>query len=424
MSYRCISIFLLALFAPAWVRAHATDTHAAPGSLSLDEARRRAQAYSPTLAATRIGIDVAAARVNQAGSRPVPELGIEVENFGGTLNGFKRAESTFMLSQRFERGGKRGARLDAARAVRSLAESEVALDELDLARDVAVAFAEGLAAQERLRVEEEVLGLSADILRSVEEKVQLGAALRAEATRARVAQSLVQADVDAAREEMETSRRSMARLWGSSVPEFERFVGLLDSLRAVPGGGEIDSLINSNPRLEVADATIRLRDSEVRLEKSAGKRDLSVGAGYRLLDGTEDGAFVAGLSIGLPFGDRNQGNIEAVAASLRAAEAERQVVTEALRRALDQTTGRIAGAQAAVRRLREDAIPAANDSYREVENAYRQGRLSYIDLLEARRALTDARLREIGWLTQLFTLRAELEWIAGRPLPALWEASR
>ena len=83
----------------------------APGSafaepVTLAEALSRAAASSPALAVAEADVAAAVGRAQQAGFRPNPELGLEIENFAGTggFSGVDDAESTLSVGQRFELG--------------------------------------------------------------------------------------------------------------------------------------------------------------------------------------------------------------------------------------------------------------------------------------------------------------------------------
>ncbi|MBU2125818.1 MAG: TolC family protein, partial [Alphaproteobacteria bacterium] len=120
----------------------------APGSafaepVTLAEALTRASASSPTLASAEADVAAAMGRAQQAGFRPNPELGLEVENFAGTgaFSGLDDAESTLSVGQRFELGGKRPARERAAQAEVDAARLRLAVARADLQQQVRDAYA-------------------------------------------------------------------------------------------------------------------------------------------------------------------------------------------------------------------------------------------------------------------------------------------
>ena len=67
------------------------------------------QANAPRLAEAAAGVRQAEGLARQAGARPNPTVGMEIENFSGSgvYSGANNAETTFSLSQPLEVGGKR-----------------------------------------------------------------------------------------------------------------------------------------------------------------------------------------------------------------------------------------------------------------------------------------------------------------------------
>ena len=83
------------------------------GSSSIDLARR-ALTSNAQLAATRLEIDRARARLRQAGLRPNPTVDFEQQN--GVLNSPGERGTTIGFSAPLELAGQRGRRIDLARA--------------------------------------------------------------------------------------------------------------------------------------------------------------------------------------------------------------------------------------------------------------------------------------------------------------------
>jgi cobalt-zinc-cadmium efflux system outer membrane protein len=79
-------------------------------TLTLTDAVRRALAADPSTAAAEARMEAARAAGRQAGLRPNPSIGVELENFGGSgaYSILDRTEATVSYQQTFERGGKGG----------------------------------------------------------------------------------------------------------------------------------------------------------------------------------------------------------------------------------------------------------------------------------------------------------------------------
>ena len=114
---------------------------------------------TPTTVEAGALLDAAEARVRQARVRPNPELGLEAENaFGsGPFSGYDNAETTLSLTQDLELWGRRGARVEVARADAGTAGLRRDLATVEAGARLALVYAEAEAAQRRFLLAEEAL---------------------------------------------------------------------------------------------------------------------------------------------------------------------------------------------------------------------------------------------------------------------------
>ena len=127
------------------------------GQLELRDALALSLLHNPRLADVAWSVRIGEARLIQAGLSPNPELEVEVEEFGGAgpRRKFSGAETTIRLSQLIELGGKRGARLRAAGAGKTLAEYDFEAERLTVLTDATIRFIDVLTAQDRLQLADE-----------------------------------------------------------------------------------------------------------------------------------------------------------------------------------------------------------------------------------------------------------------------------
>jgi outer membrane protein TolC len=114
----------------SWVEPYVDP---AQGALAIDLVRR-ALASNAELAAARIEIDRARARLRQAGLRPNPSVDFERQN--GVFNSPGESSTSVGFSLPLELAGQRGRRLDLAQAALEATFAEIADRERRLASDV------------------------------------------------------------------------------------------------------------------------------------------------------------------------------------------------------------------------------------------------------------------------------------------------
>jgi len=167
------------------------------GSSSVDLVRR-ALASNGELAAARLDVERARARLRQAGLRPNPSVDIEqtTDRFTGAAG---ERETSIGVSVPLELGGKRGRRIDLAKAEVGAAEAEIANRERQLTNEVRTTYAEALAALRELQITENLNDIDIQTARFVQTRVNEGESapielnlLRVEVDRLRSRRALVE----------------------------------------------------------------------------------------------------------------------------------------------------------------------------------------------------------------------------------------
>jgi cobalt-zinc-cadmium efflux system outer membrane protein len=384
-----------------------------PANLNLIQALDEAGARSPAIVAAERDVAAAEARVRQAGYRSNPELSVEIENVAGTgeLRGLSRMETTVAVNQRLDLGGRRGARVEVARAELEVQRLRLAIARADLFQSVREQFAQAIAARERLAQAQDNVAWAQELARVAGLLVDAGRDPPLRAVRARSALAQARATLEAAKAEELAARSSLAALFGVSTP-----------VSAVTG-----SSIDLIPRQVVPETSleVRLMDAErtateagLRLQLAERRLDPAVGAGVRHVRETGDFGFVAGVSMPLQIFDRNQGNITAARASVAAADARR---AGALASTTAKARNAIVNVEAAERRvsaLDKSAIPEAAEALRLTERSYEEGRASLLELLDARNAYTAAQAQLTEARLALARATAELGRISVQQEPS------
>jgi len=411
------------------VRAAPRDAEGDDGSAALAEepvgeeiTLRRALALallrSPKLSAVSWDIRIGEARRLQAGLFPNPELEVEVENFGGSgeFAAFLGSEATVVLSQLVELGGKRNARKQVAAFDAELAAWDHEAARLAVLTDTTLAFLDVLAAQEQLRLAQDAHRVSGEVLAAAVARVKAGKVSPLEEVRAGVAVSKSAINLETARRTLEGARGYLAAAWGSWSPGFKHATGKLDAVKPVPPLESIEGLVARNPDIARWAQEMEQRLAVLSLERAGRVPDLTVGAGVKYISGPDTPAFVFGFSIPIPFSDRNQGAIlEAEYQIARAGDA-RKVAEVRTRAALAGAYHVLASAHGTAVSLRDDVLPAARRAYAAASESYKEGKLGYLDVLDAQRTLMEARQGHVDALITYHKAVAVVESLIGTGL--------
>lgn len=370
------------------VAVHAAAPAEDPG-LTLTEALARVSDGDPRLAARAWSVRAADALREQAGLRPLPTLGVEIENFAGTgpLGGFDSAEATVQASQTLERGDKRARREALASREHETARSLWSADLADARAATALAFVEVLSARERLRLAREQLDLARDGAADARARVKAAAASAADEARAEVALALAKSVVTRAEASLANARAALAARWGSRPEEIGELVGALSVPDALPEPADLMPRLADHPRLAWRRAGIEGGRAELRLEQARAAGDITVGGGVKFFRDGRDAALVAGFSLPLPVRHPNQGAIRAARENLAGAEQLALADELDLRVELGAAWRELQAARDAALGLRRDALPAATRAHDLLRGAHERGEAALFEVLDARAAL-------------------------------------
>jgi outer membrane protein, heavy metal efflux system len=392
-----------------------------PGALTLRQALEWALADNPGLKASGWGIRSAEARWHQSQLLPNPELEAEVEEFAGSgaLSGFDAAQYTVALSQEILLGGKRGKAIRAAALERELAGWDYESKRLDTITAVRQAFADVLAAQQRVALSEELVRLAREIRDSTKLRVKAGAASSVENLKAAVELSALSIESDKARQSLEAARKALSATWGSSSPKFSSAAGSLEELSPLTPEALLRGHLKQNPDLARWAAELKLREAILDQEKAARVPNVTAGGGVRWLEESGDQALVAGVGVPLPLFDRNQGAIREAAYEAARAGEEARAAEAAVLSELASAYQELSSAHREASALNDELLPLAEASFEQTRQGYQQGRFGYLDVLDAQRTLFEARGQRLEALAQYQKARAAVERLIGAPLDSL-----
>ena len=372
---------------------------------------------SPELAVFSYDTRAAEARTLQAGYRPNPEIELESEDFGGNRgrNGFQQAQTTLSLSQVVELGAKRAKRLRLAHLDESLAAWDYEAKRLDVFVEVTRAFANVLSAQRKVELADATLRIEQQFYATVGDRVRAGQVSPIEQRRADVTLANGRIAIDKAKRELSVARDKLVALWGARQARFARAEGDLNKVAPPPSLDRLVTLAAQNPDLARWTTEIQQREARLAVERSKDVPDIRVKGGVRHY-GDGGSAFVAAVGVPLPIFGLNRGNVLDAQTQLSKGLAQQRAVEIRTDTAVRQSFEQLAGAYDEVTVLRRDVVPAAEAAFNGMSIGYRDGKFGLLEVLDARRALTDAQSRLVDALGSYQGALAEAERLTGQSL--------
>jgi cobalt-zinc-cadmium efflux system outer membrane protein len=390
------------------------------GVLRLEHALAAALLRNPDLAADSYEVRAREAALVQASARPNPEVAVDVEDFGGSgdFHGTENAQTTLRLGQLVELGGKRAARIGLASADRDLASWDYEVRRIDVLAGTAGAFVDVLAAQERLRLADEALDIARSMQRAAARRRRAGIASPAEEIRAGIRVDVAGVEREHSEHELATARQALALTWGGEDARFERAVGELERLPAVPTAESLARRLEESPSVARWQAELARRAAARTRAREDRVPDLLLRAGPRRLSGPDETALVVDVSLPLPLWNRNRGAI--AEAEHRLAKLDAEARATRVRSAAELATARVAlqASSEEAHLLRTHVLPGTERAVEVLRRGYEGGRFAQIEVLDAERARLDAREQYLRALTEAHHSAQRIERLTGVPLEA------
>lgn len=388
----------------------ATSVAAAGGPLSFEEALNLVFEKHPLLRTFEERERAVTFRAAQAARLENPELTFSLEDvFGsGEFGGTRSSETTLELAQTLPLFGKRQRRREAVLANREVLRAALEKARLRLFRETARAFAAALYAQRKVELYEELVRLSRKLVEVTGAKFSAGKIPETEKIRAEIVASETEVRLKNAREELGSALARLAHLWNGPPPA--AVSGNLFRLETLPAGFDPDR----HPRTKRFRAEIRRLEKEVTLSRVEVLPDITVSAGVRWYNESDEQAYLFGLSLPLPLWNRNQDRIAALRREITAVKLDLRNEEITLRREFTRIESALTQVLRQISILENELLPRAREIYRRNLEAYRFGKMEFLRVLDAQRTLFELRLSRLEAYRRYQELRAEALYLLAR----------
>jgi outer membrane protein, heavy metal efflux system len=369
---------------------------------------RQGLTQAPILLEQAANIRAASANIQQAKAYLNPSISGLSENLNSNAD---YIQHTVMLTQPFELGGKRAARIEARSKDLAVVEARDREVQVIYSAELASAYAAAEAMSARMKVAKDDISRANDDLNAAKALVEAGREARLRVSQAQANLSAAEAAAQAAQANYVEAMERLSALAGST----STYTGLSNSFseRAIAESHSNNNALDISPSIRRAQAEHEALLSQITVEEKRAIPNIDISAGVRKFEGIGGQAFIIGFGSAIPVFDLNKGNI--AAASERAVAAEARLNATKLEVGANQ---RAATAQVNASENRLNAARAgeraATEAYQLAKSGYESGKTPLIELLFIRKALTDAKLTTIDANFNLVKSLATLAAAQGR----------
>lgn len=386
-------------------------------TLTFSEALQYVASNNPILKAFDNRIKAAEGNLKQAGLRPNPELSIELEEFGWNAPGFKESEFVLGLSQEFDLFGLRSALKNVATTEIEASRVKLHQNAFDLYLEVKKRFYALAHAQEQVYLSQNSLELAQTIFENIKSRLEQGAALQSELLLAELESQKSKLELLQAKQNVDALEYNLVALWNGEKS------GVLIQSNKEPDIKLIQSKIEKlSADIETTREVVLLKNDLkiLKAEKIAaikeGKPALTLSGGFKRFEVDNSKSFLFGVSMPLPFFNKNQGERQRISSEIQALELE--IENERLKTKAELQASIVYLNQLIERHSTLDSIllPTSQKAYSTLESAYKSGRVPYTQLLEAERALIDLSYEHNDILLDIQNQIMSIEMATGKVL--------
>jgi cobalt-zinc-cadmium efflux system outer membrane protein len=413
---RAITSLLLILWTPLTLFAQTPST-VSSDYLSLETAMDQFLRKNLSVEAARLEVGVAEAERIGARLRPRPGLTISAENLrlSGETPANRLHEYGISVAQPIELGNRKALRMEVAE--RTVSVSEARLIEL-LRRqlfDVKRTYYESVLARVLLDTEQENRDNFEGLVKFNTVRFEEGYIAEGDLLKVRLERTKF--DFAVANAELALRRAKIRLLELIGERDFERALRVETSNRLQVPPVDLNlaqlketALVN-RPEIKVAEAQLALAGVSIKLERSEAKGEVTPYVGYKRVG--VDNTILAGVTVPLPIGNRNQSGIAR-------AEAEQKVSETNLNLVRNRTLAEVEAAYRAYETAREQVrayeagLLKQADESREIQlGAYQEGATELITLIEAQKTRTEVRANYYRAIFDYYTSIFQLELATG-----------
>ena len=394
-------------------------------ALSLTNAVAEALAKNPEIQTLQQRFQSASARAKQAPYLEDPEIVIQLFEVPlSNPTSLNQADANSIgIRQKLPFFGKLGLKEKIAQQEVKVVEQELRGKEREIIAMVKMAYADLFMARRSVEILREQLEIMRTIIGATEARYQVGRVTQQDVFKALLEQSEIMNQLIVAEEDGNAAEVKLnTAMYRPPRAPIQVPADLTLPNGALSLAGVDDMALANRPELKGAEEEIVRSERMYELtERNRKFPDFMVGWDYmRMPTEMKKDRYTAMVNITIPFspwtiGRRNY-EVEESLAEIRAAKANRDAMRNLTLREVGESQAKVQAARRSLQLYTEGLLTQAELSFRAAMAAYQTGRVEFVTLLEAQRALREARMgyykATVGFLQNL----ADLERVIGKDL--------
>ncbi len=391
------------------------------GSITVEEAVQVALERNLELKVQEQELGIAQGALVNARLFPNPELELQGESDTVFSN---EGESRFSvgLGQTFLIGPKRRSRIEIAELTMNKTRRDIENSRRLLRAQVKDAFYALLLLQERGKQADELIEINKRLVELTEGRFREGFGSALDVNLAQIQLQQVQSNRAQIEKELSVAKTTLNLFLGRPATAPLITAGEFTDRPVQVDPAQLEQMaVTQRADLNSQRVAVEIAGKQIDLAKAERIPDVTVSLDYSqdrsVFPGLNftDHSRLAGLklSVPIPLFNRNQGEIIQAKSRQTQATLERGLLHAVIEKELSDAATRLEVARQMVARIRDGILPLAGDHFRLAETAYARGQASILDVMEAQRRFSEARLGSLEAQYEYNVALVELERVIG-----------
>ncbi len=385
------------------------ETEQAPSDLSLKHALQLTLRQNPQLKVYPFYVRQLEGEVTQAEFSPAAKAEIELSSDNATLT----------LSQNFELGNKRQARIGFTNAKQEQLQAEFEIAKLDVLAETSRRYYQLLALKKQKTLLSIRIGQEKRALKIINKRAKAGSVAQADVATMALGLSRSNNTLEQLEFDIQLQQGALTAMW-LEQGSFNRILGNLAKLPPLPDDQALAQIItqgiNQLPDYRYQVALSRLADSRVSLSQANGNANVNLGLGLRHNDISGDQSLVLTASMPLNFSNPNRGRIASAQAQQALSYEQVELKRQQLKIELTRIQTRLEKELRLAKRINKQLLPLASELLSTTQKAYRQGQYTVLQWIDAQNKVFNLEQDLINSQVRIFTQVLELERILGQSI--------
>jgi cobalt-zinc-cadmium efflux system outer membrane protein len=378
-----------------------------PHPLTLASLEQIALGYNPTIPQAGALVRQQEGLTIQAGLYPNPQAGYLRND--ADQSGQSQTSGVF-LSQEFVTAGKLSLAQQASQQDVELRSEQLNAQQQRVINDLRIRFYEILGAQESVAAARELELSAADGTQIAKELIDARQVGRPDLLQAEMQLSLARGALKDAEIRLQAGRRQLANLAGIPIlPDGDLIGDLNDQIPELVWETRLQQLLECSPLLKSQAAELQAAQAEVRMAHAQAVPNVSVQVVAQRDHVLKYSSVSTLVALPVPFFNRNQGGIIHAEAFLVQQQKEYERLRWALSDQLASSFRQYSSLQSESARIEKELLPLAKENLELTSEAYRQGRMDFLRVVDARKTYFQSRMSQIETLTELHKVIVEIE---------------